>query len=80
MFGRRTRGLWIYIAAAMLIAGSAFTAYADTTIANIRVTFKNNYDKEEGKILEPTVTTGSGCEVEDISGARLWRNGIRVPK
>lgn len=40
MFGRRTRGLWICMAAAMLIAGSAFTAYADTTIANIRVTFK----------------------------------------
>ncbi len=76
MFGRRTRGLWICIAAAMLIAGSAFTAYADTTIANIRVTFKNNYDKEEGKILEPTVTTGSGYRWRIFPGARLWRNGI----
>ena len=81
MFGRRTRGLWICIAAAMLIAGSAFTAYADTTIANIRVTFKNNYDKEEGQILEPTVTTGSGYEVEDISWSKAlekWNPGSKI--
>ena len=81
MFGRRTRGLWICMAAAMLIAGSAFTAYADTTIANIRVTFKNNYDKEEGKILEPTVTTGSGYEVEDISWSKAlekWNPGSKI--
>lgn len=80
MFGRRTRGLWICMAAAMLIAGSAFTAYADTTIANIRVTFKNNYDKEEGQILEPTVTTGSGYEVEDISWSKAlekWNPGSK---
>ena len=81
MFGRRTRGLWICMAAAMLIAGSAFTAYADTTIDNIRVTFKINYDKEEGKILEPTVTTGSGYEVEDISWSKAlekWNPGSKI--
>ena len=49
--------------------------------ANIRVTFKNNYDKEEGQILEPTVTTGSGYEVEDISWSKAlekWNPGSKI--
>lgn len=81
MFRTRAKGLWIGIAAALIIAGGAFTAYADTTISNIRVTFKNNYDSEGGNILEPAVTSGSGYEVEDVSWKKeldKWSPGSKV--
>lgn len=82
MFKNKVRGIWVCAVAALAVLGSTFTANADTTIPNIRVTFSNNYDSEGGTILEPTVyASGSGYEVESVSWNKeldKWKPGSKL--
>ncbi|MEG1780860.1 MAG: N-acetylmuramoyl-L-alanine amidase family protein [Clostridium sp.] len=82
MLKRNMRRLWIGVAAALVVMGSALTVYADTPIVDIRVTFSNNYDSVGGTILEPTVLAGgSGYEVAGVSWSKeldKWKPGNKI--
>lgn len=77
----KVRGLWIGLLAALAISGSFVTAYADTAISSIKVTFTNNYDSDGGTVLEPAVKCGSGYEVDYVSWSKeadKWKPGNKV--
>lgn len=81
MFKNKLRGVWIGAFAALAVLGSTLTAYAETAISELKITFSNNYDSDGGTILEPTVSAGSGYEVDGISWSRElkdWKPGTKI--
>lgn len=82
MLKKNQRGAWIGIAAVLAVMGSTVTSYANTTISDIRVKFTNNYDSDNGTILEPEVVSyGSGYEVSGVSWSKEandWKPGSKV--